>query len=475
MSSTPFPWRSGAWLWGAVLVLVAVGIAFFPPAAVSVAAGGLAVAIWRWPRRLTELLVFVILAVRPSLDLFGERRFGLGPFALNPAVAFGLGVLFAGLVLALRRGRDGRRLWPDGALLHAHLWLFAAYGIGALAGAVHYGGTGMAEGLREILRVGSIVAAFLVVLWWAGDDARAFRRGWVYLVLGLVPPLGVAVVQLFTGTGYLETAGFNRIQGTFSHPNSFGIYLVPFILAAVGGLNAASPLGRLARVLAAGGLTLMVALTYSRTSILVLVAALAVLPLLHARRLGLRGLVRAGLVVLVFAALGWFLVGDLVRERFSGVNISLEAFEAAELGQSENSFGWRLINWGILVSLGMNHPWTGHGAGMTTVLNPLVNSENGVPFNAHDDFVRFFFEAGLLGLVCYVVYGVLLTRWGVHQARALPPDRAPQGFAVVASLLALLFLTAGAPELSLNTAVLYELLGMLGLLSAPQETPGGGV
>jgi O-antigen ligase len=103
---------------------------------------------------------------------------------------------------------------------------------------------------------------------------------------------------------------------------------------------------------------------------------------------------------------------------------------------------------------------------MTTVLNPLVNVDyGGKPFNAHNDFVRFFFESGALGLVCYVVFGVLLCRWALRRARAASLAAAPGAFAVAASLISLMFLTFGTPELSLQTAILFELYGMLALLT----------
>lgn len=454
---------------------LAVLSAIYPPLALLCITPVLAISIWRWPDQLLEAAVFAILVVRPSLDIFSERRFGLGPFAPNPAASFGLMMLFVGLVFLLRRLHNRQPVWPDSMLLHAHLWLFAAYVLGLISGTRLFGSQGAAEGLRELLRVLSMVAAFLMTVWWASGSATRFRRGWSYLAAGAVVPIGVAIWQYATGSGYLETEGFNRLQGTFSHPNSLGLYLVPFILVALAGIPAASGKGRVIRLLLAAGLTWLVALTYSRTSLGILGAGLLVLPLLHARVLGWRGLIRAAALVGVLTLVGWLLAGNLIKQRFEGIDISFDAIEAAEEGVSENSFTWRLINWGLLISKGREHPVTGHGTGMTTVLNPLVNSDNGVPFNAHNDFVRFFFETGMVGLLCYAMYGLVLIRWGLRRARHLPLSRAPQGYGVVASLAAAFFLTAGIPELSLNTAVLYQMQGMLALMLADQKTPGGGV
>ena len=103
---------------------------------------------------------------------------------------------------------------------------------------------------------------------------------------------------------------------------------------------------------------------------------------------------------------------------------------------------------------------------MTIVLNPMINGRTGLPYNAHNDFVRVFFEGGALGLVSYVVYGVLLCKWALQKARHAPVHQAPRSNAVVASLLAMLFLTGGATEFGLQTAILCELYGMLALFNA---------
>src|SRR5262249_37415320 len=147
---------------------------------------------------------------------------------------------------------------------------------------------------------------------------------------------------------------------TFSHPNSLGPYLVPFIVLLVGGLGGATAGGRILRAAAAGGLAVLVALTYSRTAILVTATALFALPVLQARRFGLRGLVRGAAVTAAGAGLIWLLAGNLIRERFVNLAVGGAAIEAARSGISEDSFTWRVFNWTVLIGLGLEHPVTGH-------------------------------------------------------------------------------------------------------------------
>ncbi len=455
-------------LWALVVAGLGAAAAAVPATGALAVATAIAVAVWRWPDVGLEIAAFAVLAVRPSLDIFSERRFGLSEFAPNPAAVFGVAILCIGSLSALMRARDGRPLWPNRAVLQPHLWLFGAYGIGLVSGGTFYGLAGAATGAREVVRVASVVAAFLIVLWWVEGNAGRYARGWTYVIAGTLVPLATAGWQWTTGHGTLETEGLNRLQGTFSHSNSLGQYLAPFVLLAVGGVPTSRGARRFARIAFALGLTVVIAFTYSRTALLVLATGLIVLPLVHAQQFGWRGLVRGLIVVAALGGLTWWLAGGVIRERFVNLSLGSAAWEAARSGASENSFTWRLINWGILVSMGLNHPLIGHGAGMTTVLNPLISSTNDIPFNAHNDFVRFFFETGLLGLACYLIYGILFCGWVLGRARATSSKRVASACAVAAAWLAMFFLTAGAPELSLQTAILYELYGMVALMNAPE-------
>jgi O-antigen ligase len=421
---------------------------------------------WRFPDAALSAAAFAVLAVRPSLDVFSRRGLGIGSSAPSPAVVFGLVVLFVGAVLAASRVRNGRRLWPDARLLHAHVWLLVAYLIALAAGWRWYGTYGIGVGLRDAVRMASIVAGFLLVAWWIEGSGARYGIGWQWLAIGLVVPVTVALGQLVSGSGNRDIPGINRLQGTFSHPNAFGPYLVPFILFLAGGLRT-SRSAAARNVLLAAGLMVLVALTYSRTAVLLLISALAALSVLQLRRLEWRALAGSSAAILLVGLIAWLLVGDVIRERFSDLRLGPAAVDQSGLEEGDNSLKWRLRNWAVLIALGSEHSLVGHGAGMTTELNPIVNLDTGLPYNAHNDFVRFFFEGGLLGLLAYGAYGVLLCRWSLLLARSVGA-RAPPGMAaVVAALLAHFFLTGGATEFGQQTAIQFEIYGMLALITTP--------
>jgi len=458
--------RRASWKWWVAIAAV-TGLAVVAPTIVGVAgACVLAIASWRWPQESLQLGVFAVLVVRPALDMFTERRLGLGPFAVSPAVLFGASLLVVATTLGLRRLSAGQPVWPEKRLLTAHLWLFVAYAIGLVSGVHLHGLSGLEEGMREVFRIGSVLGAFLMVLWWIGNDPERYRRGWRLVVAGAVLPVGLSLWQMVTWTGNLEVAGINRLKGTFGHPNTLGPYLVPFILFLVGGMVYHRRAGLTWRLLLAGGLSVLLALTYSRTAILILATGLLALPVLHARRLGARALVRGAVVIIVFLVVTWPITSRLVADRFAGLRFGSEALEAARTGETENSLEWRLMNWGGLIALGLDHPYTGNGLNMTTTLNPLTDYATGIPYTSHDDFVRVFFECGLVGLGAYVLYGILLALWALRQAREARAVDAPSAFAVAAALIAMFFATAGTPEFGTQTAVQYEIYGMLALMTA---------
>jgi hypothetical protein len=454
------------------VVAVAALAAWRPAAAAAPAAALVLAAAWRAPAAVLTIGAVAVLTVRPALDVFTERRFGMGPFNVSATVVFGLGILLVAAGVGWRRGRDGQRLWTDRGLLVAHVWLAAAYAIGLASALAGYGAAGAGVAVRECLRMASVVAAFLLVLWWTHGSPDRNARGWRFLIAGTVAPLAVALWQYVSGRGNLDLEGVNRLQGTFAHPNTLGPYLVPFVLLALAGVPGAGTAGRIARAAVAFGLSVVIALTYSRTALLILVAGLVALPLLQVGRFGVARVARWAAVAVAFAATAWLLVGDLVVARFTGIRFGIEAVEALRSGDVGNSFEWRLVTWAILLTMTLDHPLVGHGAGMTTELNPMVDRSTGIPFNAHNDFVRVVFENGLLGLVAYVIYGVLLCRWALSTARRAPEAHSASAYAVAAALLALFFLTGGVPEFGTQTAIQYQIYGMLALLTGVGPAPG---
>jgi hypothetical protein len=303
----------------------------------------------------------------------------------------------------------------------------------------------------------------MLAIWWQ-DDSR--DRGWqpalLLIIVASMFPIAVGVVQALTGTGNHEDSNLNRLYGSFTHPLSYGPYLLPLVILGVAAVVRMRGPGRLLAM--AYTATTATLLFYNRTTILLLFVGLAVYAMLELAQVRLRNVVRFGAGMAALVIVGWLVFGSQISERFSGISITSGAIQEALTSGSQNSFQWRIVNWAILIQLGLSHPIVGHGLGMTTVLNPLIQASSGIPFNAHDDYVRFFFEGGLIGLGIYTAFVLTLAVWLLRARRALPVPDQGVAYAIIASLASLYVFSVGTTEMSLQTGVLCQTYLLIAIL-----------
>jgi O-antigen ligase len=453
--------KSGFVLFAAILVTLVLGAAVLPPLAVVPVAVVFLWAALTVPRSLTAIGAIGASLIRPALDMFGGVAVPLG----NPASLFGVLILLWALIVLLGRLYRGLPVVPSRVfaftqflLIALHLWLFVA---GLLITRTGFLGVEV----REFVRFASTLAGGALVVWWVSDRREdGWGPGIAVLVIGSAVPLLTGAIQALTGTGNHEDGNLNRVFGSFTHPLSFGSYLLPLVILGVAAVIHA----RGALRLTAFGYTCLSAglllLTYNRTTMLLLLVGLATYALLDAARVRIRDVVRAAGALAVLCLMGWQAFGDQILERFTGVSISAGAVQEALASGSQNSFQWRIVNWAVLIQLGLSHPVAGHGLGMTTVLNPMIQASSGVPFNAHNDYVRYFFEGGAVGLTLYVSFIVALGAWlwRVRQ-RCSRADRTV-AIAIIAALASLFIFSAGTTEMSLQTGVLYPTQLLMAIL-----------
>jgi O-antigen ligase len=452
-----------------LVVLISAAAAVWPAVGIVGIVAAVFWILWRRPVILLAITSLAVLVLRPLVDGQGVRGLGVGPIGASLPAAIGLGVLVVPFILAPARVKAGLRLWPDPLVFRAHAWLFAAYGIGFISATWNYGGMGAAYALRELVRVASLTASFLAIWWCADSGDRQRRFVWAMLVGGALLEILVSFIQLGTGRGLLhEITGLDRLQGTFSHPNTAGLYFGCLVILLLPRETSGGPMQSLIRWTMLCVCAVLLAFTYSRTSLLVLGIGVVVYIALRERYFTSSSILRMVALAGASCLVVWFVGGTYLRERFADVFIGKDALELARQGITSDSFTWRLLNWDTLVGLGLKHPIVGHGSGLTTVLNPNLNPETGTPFNAHNDLVRFFFETGILGLSCYLVYGALFLRWIVRASRH-GDGNDNRVIALAAIWASMFFLTAGAPELSLQTALLYLLYGFAAVSYASLE------
>jgi O-antigen ligase len=157
------------------------------------------------------------------------------------------------------------------------------------------------------------------------------------------------------------------------------------------------------------------------------------------------------------------LVGVLLsanwRERFeqlSQMNLAAEI----QTGEISNSFSWRVLHWYVLFQHAREHPITGWGLLTTEKITPWKTG-TGQGYAAHNDAVRIFLEAGIVGLIGYLIFLFSAGRWIFRSPKGAKPGRLrPALKAVFASLLVLSF---GAAEPLVHTAFVYYFFAFLAL------------
>lgn len=259
-----------------------------------------------------------------------------------------------------------------------------------LAGAVSV--LGSARPLTSAAELARILAAMLmfVVVEQLADSAPRARRLLLAVYLSALAPLAVVVVQALTSNGVMVTDGVSRVRGTFVHPNALGLYLVLLILTSTALARHVRLRLRLALlvVVAAGSAGLV--LSYSRGAWVALVAGLLVIGVVQSKRL-IAAMVAAVALVLVLFPSTQARLTDLDEGR-------------TDRGTAGNSFVWRVDYWQQALALPGDNPLSGIGLKMTQ----YTTSEAKAP---HNDFLRVYVEAGVLGLTAYLaLLGALARR-----------------------------------------------------------------
>jgi O-antigen ligase len=383
------------------LLASAVLIGLLPPAAsgMLVAASGLALAV----------------LIRPWLGL--PVLAVVAPFAaLRPLPISGLPLDGADLTLALvlvawlAQGVAQRRIVvPHPPLVWPMLALLAALAL-ALVGAQSY-----REGLPELLKWAQVLALYLAVT----ALLPLQRAGWLIgaLLLAATAQALLGLFQFLTQTGpepFVLLGRFMRAYGAFGQPNPYAGYLglaaplaISLALWAWTGQPRAAMNLRLALPAAAAVISLGLLVSWSRGAWLAFGAAVAVVILAHTRRAAPAVMALAGLAALALAVFG---VADLLPAALVGRLADLREYVGlvdvarTEVTDANFSVLERIAHWQAALGMWRDHLWLGVGAGNYAVAYPGYALPRWYEAlgHAHNVYLNFAAEAGLLGLLAYL-------------------------------------------------------------------------
>jgi O-antigen ligase len=288
-------------------------------------------------------------------------------------------------------------------------------------------------------------------------------------------PLAAGLAQLATGDRIVKE-GFSSIQGTFVHPNGFGLYLAVVLVAGIVAwmdLRPGSTARKLVGALLVLGLVCLMQ-TFARSAWGAFALGLALVALLVHRRL----ILFTGIVV-VLTALAFPGVVEQVTGRFADLSGASKAIQ-------RNSLDWRTELWDRMLPYAYQRPVAGNGLG--TFL-PLTDREIGmfdydfqtptsrathIQVYPHNDYVYVGVELGALGLLLWTgtLAALGLSAWHARRIAGLRP----YGVAV-AGIFAGLLVASAFDNVKTYQAVLLAAFALAGALSGAafgeaQRRPG---
>jgi putative inorganic carbon (HCO3(-)) transporter len=338
-----------------------------------------------------EVFILVVLTIRATVD-WTQRPSDVGVGQPSSSgvetTALALVFLMAAVLWLLVQFQVGSLHFPSPL---AMVWL-AFVGIGFLSA---IGAERPVESLAESGRIATVVVMLLVLEQLLARGLTIHRLLSICYLSAIVPLL-VAGYQAVGAGGSVTNEGLGRVRGTFLHPNALGFYLAILIVMGVALLPHLTRRVRPLLLSLVWGCTLVLVLTYSRSSWIVLVVGLVVVAKLQSPSILVLMLAGIAALALTVPSVSTRLL-DLQPEPSLG-------------GAQDNSFEWRLSYWSTAIGLADESSAIGIGPKMTQ----YFTEEAKVP---HNDFVRAYVETGILGLMAYGVIVAMLILTAVRAVR----------------------------------------------------------
>ncbi len=301
---------------------------------------------------------------------------------------------------------------------------------------------------KEIMRILSIYSVFGIA---KIISVKLNVIRFVYwLLLGLVIPIGFAAYQVVTSSGQL-IANVHRIDATFSHPNSFARFLVVTLGLSLWALfRTRYWLWIFVCIIQIAGVILT-----ANVSGIVMLTLLLVAACLQVGNLSLRLIT---VTLLVIGIVGFFFAPG-GRQRFEeqmSLGDPQDVLERHDF-YGRGTLAWRLVQWSELWQARRDgNAWFGLG---------LKSSEEVSPWavEAHNDYLRFMLETGILGLIMFCLLLLAVARFLYNARKNANTDIAllsKMWFGVFFALVAASF----AANVWDGTAYLYYFWAVLGVL-----------
>jgi O-antigen ligase len=383
---------------------------------------------------LSKPLYFVLLLffIRALLDNYLVAiRFTIAGIDIGLGGLFSLFLISGAVLYILIHAQNWARLKQGVAVMY-FLYLLMSVGSALMT-------QDTTAAIRELIPRLSIFAVFIVVLLAVEDENQA------RLVLKTI------VISAFFPViyGFIQYAGtLDRLQGTFAHPNIMAFYLLIVLGCVVTQVHAReSERGSFLSVFYFLLLLTALLLTLTRSSWIAFSLMGGVYVLFFKRKWFFPALILLILIVSV----------PIVKERLSDLFL---AREGAYIVNKKSSLGWRLNVWNELWTIAVKKPFFGHGINASKMTTSY-------PTEAHNDFLRFFLESGVLGVVLYFGAYIYPLFHAVKRYASFESDSRLKRLAIfLICFVPAFFLMSISENLARYTTVHWYIMGILAVYFA---------
>lgn len=345
-----------------------------------------------------DYVLLVLLAIRPALDYWRDYTLiSIGNVAFNINAGLAVLLLAWSVFFLLKNYRRGE------ILPLALPWL-AFIGWCALSLLYSYDAPAT---ITETIKATNLFTLFAISCLLYRRDGEKYRKYFLRaLLLGAILPLGLAIYQLIVGAGLTIDGVPNRIYGSFAHPNILATFALLLFVALAGetlrrqrNFFTSRPLAPIAGLIT---LALIIAFTYTRIVWIGLFLFLLIVGLARYRRPTLYALAGVALFYLLF-----YPINGMLKNNYN-VNLQAIPFIARLTARSAeaDSIAWRADVASKVLPLFYRRPLLGFGYGsFTKVWNDSKGAANiwDNTSEAHNDYLKIGFEAGLVGLGLFLL------------------------------------------------------------------------
>lgn len=283
----------------------------------------------------------------------------------------------------------------------------------------------------DLIRLISLWTVFNYAYLFYSQKKQLERLVGIILVSAIIP-LTFGFYQLIFQKGQEHFLGFNRIFGTFQHPNIFAQYLMLIFFVCLAFFNSKSRniKNRAFSLICFSSIIILLIFTFTRSVLLSFVFSIICF-------FFVRSTLHQKLKTLFFVLFSALIAIPILSYRF------LDLFQAE--GGRKNSLLWRLDLWQSTIEYVKDHPVVGRG---------LAMYEYQIGVMAHNDYLRILYETGIFGLVSYVCLLVFLLLKAFNLARNSKDYDSFIKAKVVFSCLIALFIVSSVDNLARTTVVL---------------------